>query len=108
MDENADQESKAREVGTGADRGLEGALSANIDSTLERLLAPIAQIERLKRREYLTAEEVELVYGLKAATLANKRSKAQGPEYIKDGDKILYRQRAVKAYLDAKTIKTRR
>ena len=33
--------------------------------------------------------------------------KAQGPEYIKDGDKILYKQQAVKTYLEAKTIRTR-
>ena len=86
---------------------LEGMIGSNIESALERLLAPIVQVERLKRREYLTPEEVEAVYGLKAATLANKRSKAQGPEYIKDGDRILYRQQAIKIYLDARAIKTR-
>jgi len=88
-------------------QNLEERIASNIDSALERLLAPIAQVERLKRREYLTAEEVEIVYGLKAGSLANKRSKAQGPEYVRDGDKILYRQQAIKAYLDARTIKTR-
>lgn len=86
---------------------LEERIAGNIESALERLLAPIVHVERLKRREYLTPEEVEAVYGLKAVTLANKRSKAQGPEYIKDGDKILYRQQAIKTYLDARTIKTR-
>jgi hypothetical protein len=85
---------------------LEERIASDIESALERLLAPIV-VERLKRREYLTPEEVEAVYGLKAVTLANKRSKAQGPEYIKDGDKILYRQQAIKTYLDARTIKTR-
>jgi hypothetical protein len=74
---------------------LEERIAGNIESALERLLAPIVHVERLKRREYLTPEEVEAVYGLKAVTLANKRSKAQGPEYIKDGDKILYRQQAI-------------
>jgi hypothetical protein len=86
---------------------FEDRIASNIESTLERLLAPVANVERLKRREYLLPEEVEIVYGLKASTLANKRSKAQGPEYVKDGDKIYYRQQAVKAYLDARTIKTR-
>jgi len=82
-------------------------ISSNIDSALERLLAPVAQVEKLKRREYLTPEEVELVYGLKATTLANKRSRAQGPEYVKDGEKILYKQQALKKYLDARTVRTR-
>lgn len=79
----------------------------NIDDALERLLAPVAEVERLKRKEYLTPEEVELVYGLKPKTLANKRMKAQGPEYIKDGERILYKQQAVKKYLEAKTVRTR-
>ena len=79
----------------------------NIDDALERLLAPVAEVERLKRKEYQTSEEVELIYGLKPKTLANKRLKAQGPEYIKDGDRILYRQQAIKKYLEAKTVRTR-
>lgn len=86
----------------------EQAFSNSIDNALERLLAPVAKMEKLKRREYLTPEEVELLYGLKAVTLANKRMKAQGPEYIKDGEKILYKQQAVKAYLDSRTVRTRR
>ena len=52
-------------------------IAGSLQTALERMLAPvvdsIGQIERLKRREYLTAEEVELIYGLKAVTLANKR-----------------------------------
>lgn len=88
-------------------QNLEQALSENLDGALERLLAPIAYLERLKRKEYLTPEEVEALYGLKATTLANKRSKAQGPEYIKDGDKIFYRQQTVRMYLDDRTIRTR-
>lgn len=85
----------------------EQILTNNIDNALERLLAPVAEVERLKRKEYLTPEEVELVYGLKPKTLANKRMKAQGPEYIKDGDRILYKQQAIKKYLEAKTVRTR-
>ena len=85
-------------------------IADNLQTTFERLLAPvvdsIGQLERLKRREYLTAEEVELIYGLKAVTLANKRSRARGPEYIKDGDKILYKQQAIKKYLDARAVRT--
>ena len=86
---------------------LEETVSNNIESTLERLLAPVAQIEKLKRREYLSPEEVELVYGLKASTLANKRMKAQGPEYTKDGEKILYKQQSVRLYLESRAVKTR-
>lgn len=83
-------------------------IADSLQTAIERLLAPVAKMEKLKRREYLTPEEVELLYGLKAVTLANKRMKAQGPEYIKDGEKILYKQQAVKAYLDSRTVRTRR
>ena len=85
---------------------IEQTVSCNIETTLERLLAPVAEIEKLKRREYLTPEEVEIVYGLNAATLANKRSRARGPEYIKDGGKILYRHQSVKKYLDTRLVRT--
>jgi len=107
MGENEEQDDQEQEEGITPDQGLERAFSENIENVLERVLAPIAQMERLKRREYLTPEEVEMLYGLKAGSMANKRSKAQGPEYIKDGERILYRQQAIKAYLDARTIKTR-
>ena len=93
--------------GMNSERDLEQVISANIESTLERLLAPIAQVERLKRKEYLTPEEVEILYGLKATTLANMRCKGHGPEYIKVGDKVLYRQQAVRSYLEARAIRTR-
>ena len=86
---------------------VEEVISNSIDNFFERLLAPVAALEKMKRREYLTPEEVEIVFGLKATTLANKRLKAEGPEYVKDGDRILYRQQAIKAYLDAKTVRTR-
>jgi len=82
-------------------------LADTIDDCLERLLAPIARLEELKRREYLTPEEVVVVYGLGLSTLANKRMRAQGPEYIKVGEKILYKQKDIKKYLEAKAIRTR-
>lgn len=84
--------------------------SDKIDKVLERMLLPvidsIEEMECLKRREYLTPEEVEKVYGLNAATLANKRTKGAGPRYIKDGGKVLYHQREIQKYLNAREILT--
>lgn len=95
---------------------LNGKLStvlARIDimqETFERTLGPLAvsvqEIEELKRKINLTPEEVERVYGLKAATLANKRAKAAGPRYIKDGGKILYPQKELQRYLSDREILT--
>ncbi len=88
----------------------EAEMREMLEDLAERVLAPLAsevmEIEELKRKESLTPDEVERVYGLKATTLANKRSRAQGPEYIKDGEKILYPQKAVKDYLAARRVKT--
>ncbi len=76
----------------------------------ERTLGPLAssvqEIEEIKRKINLTPEEVEKVYGLNAATLANKRAKAAGPRYIKDGGKILYPQREIQKYLGQREVLT--
>ena len=82
----------------------------SMQETFERTLGPLAasvqDIEEIKRKINLTPEEVERVYGLNAATLANKRAKAAGPRYIKDGGKILYPQKELRQYLTAREILT--
>lgn len=82
----------------------------SIQETFERTLGPLAisvqEIEEIKRKVNLTPEEVERVYGLNAATLANKRAKAAGPRYIKDGGKILYPQKELQKYLGQREILT--
>ena len=81
-----------------------------MQETFERTLGPLAvsvqEIEELKRKVNLTPEEVERVYGLNAATLANKRAKGQGPRYIKDGGKVLYSQKEIQKYLNEREILT--
>ncbi len=95
---------------------LNGKLStvlARMDSmqdTFERTLGPLAisvqEIEEIKRKVNLTPEEVERVYGLNAATLANLRTKSTGPPYIKIGGKILYPQKELQKYLDDRGVLT--
>ncbi len=81
-----------------------------IQEALERAIGSASaygrEIEEIKRKVNLTPEEVERVYGLNAATLANKRTKGEGPRYIKDGGKVLYPQREVQKYLNAREILT--
>lgn len=82
----------------------------SIQDTFERTLGPLAisvqEIEEIKRKVNLTPEEVERVYGLNAATLANKRTKATGPPYIKVGGRVLYPQTELQKYLNARGIVT--
>ena len=90
------------------------SISDEFAKALENVLKPMAEqvcisvgeIEKLKRKEYLSPDEVEKLYGLRATTLANKRTRAQGPEYTKAGEKILYRHQDVKKYLDARRVRT--
>jgi len=81
----------------------------HIQETL-RVIGPASacgqEIEEIKRKVNLTPEEVERVYGLNAATLANKRTKGAGPCYIKDGGKVLYPQKEIQKYLNAREILT--
>lgn len=82
----------------------------SIQETFERTLGPLAisvqEIEEIKRKVNLTPEEVERVYGLNAATLANQRTKATGPPYIKVGGKILYPQKELQKYLNDRGVLT--
>lgn len=82
------------------------ALENVLKPMAEQVYLSVGEIEKLKRKEYLTPDEVEKLYGLRATTLANKRTKAQGPQYTKAGEKILYRHQDVKKYLDARRIRT--
>jgi hypothetical protein len=75
-----------------------------INRTLERVLAPVADVvcemERLRRKEYLTEKEAALLFSLSAATLKTKRVRGGGPEYVKIGSRVLYARKALETYLE--------
>lgn len=70
------------------------------------LPSEVIELERLKRKEYLTADEVEKVFGLNSNTLRKRRVEGTGPEYSKDGDRVLYARRIVERYLEQRRQKT--
>jgi hypothetical protein len=89
----------------------------NIVTTVDELRALLAsyalqmppevvELEILRRREYLTTDEVEKLYPLKASVLRKKRADGEGPEYIKDGARTLYTHKAIHKYLEAGRQKT--
>lgn len=65
----------------------------------------VVELEKLKRKEYLTEEEVSKLYNLSTATLRTKRSRGGGPPYVKDGERVLYPQKDVRAYLEARRVR---
>jgi hypothetical protein len=81
-------------------------LTTALEMTLSRLLAPAAEIETLKRKEFLTEDEAAKLFSLSAATLKTKRCRGGGPSYIKDGGRILYSRKSLQAYLEDRRVKT--
>jgi hypothetical protein len=66
----------------------------------------VVRLELLKRKETLTTEEVEALYGLNASTLRKHRVNGTGPAYLKEGERVLYTHPAVKKYLESRRQKT--
>ena len=61
--------------------------------------AEVRELEILRRKEYLTAKEVQRLFGLNHKTLADWRGRGRGPAFTQDGYVILYRRQDVEAYL---------
>lgn len=87
---------------TVADQDID--LEKAIANALEKILAPvveaICEMERIRRKEYLTEKEAALLFSLSAATLKTQRSHGKGPRYAKVGKKILYNRLKLEEYLD--------
>ena len=77
-----------------------------VDRALERAFAPVidavCEMERLRRKEYLTEKEAALLFSLPAATLKTKRVRGGGPDYVKIGSRVLYARKALEVYLEGK------
>lgn len=73
-------------------QALDKKVDAAFSETLERLLSPVAEMEALKRKIYLTEEEAAKLFSLAPATLRTDRCRGNGPKYIKNGRKVLYSQ----------------
>lgn len=70
---------------------------------VRQALAPVVQLETLSRREMLTVNEVETLYGVCARTLNNMRSQGRGPKFVKFGRTVRYRKQDLDAYFEANT-----
>lgn len=66
----------------------------------------VVELEKLRRKEYLTTEEVVKLYPLKANTLRKDRINGKGPAFSKLGDKVVYSQSAIRKYLESRRQKT--
>lgn len=89
-----------------ASEQAESPICQAIEAVLERLLAPAAELEVLRRKKILTCEEVEQLYNIKTGTLRNMRTQGRGPRYIMYGSKVLYRHQDIENYLETRTYPT--
>lgn len=77
-------------------------LEKAVADALEKILAPVVEVvcemERIRRKEYLTEKEAALLFSLSAATLKTQRSRGGGPVYIKYGKQVLYSRKLLSDY----------
>ena len=66
----------------------------------------VVHLEVLRRKEYLTTEEVAKLYPLNVNTLRKDRINGKGPAFSKVGDRVVYSQSAIKKYLDSRRQRT--
>lgn len=78
-----------------------------LSEMLSTLLAPAAELERIKRKDYLTEQEVAIFCSVSTSTLRSERSRRQGPAFIKDGKRILYTHKDLREYFERRRVKTR-
>lgn len=78
-------------------------LDTAIHDVLRELLAPVAELEILRRQECLTETEVEKLYSIPAATLRTKRSRGGGPAFRQGASKgaVYYTHTDIRAWLDS-------
>jgi len=81
------------------DIDLEKAVAAALEKILAPVVEVICEMERIRRKEYLTEKEAALLFSLSAATLKTHRSRKTGPPFIKHGRNVLYPRRELVNYL---------
>ena len=83
-------------------------LEKAVTDALEKILAPVAEticeMERIRRKEYLTEKEVALLFSLSAATLKTQRSRGGGPPHIKHGKQVLYSRMLLLDYFASESV----
>lgn len=85
---------------------LDRKIKAAIKKALPKLLVPAAKLEELKRKEFLTEQEVGTLYSISPASIRSERSRGLGPAYIKDGRRVLYPRQELEKYFEMRIVKT--
>ncbi|MBU1229578.1 MAG: helix-turn-helix domain-containing protein [Proteobacteria bacterium] len=81
-------------------------MDAALREVLRELLEPAARLEALRRKELITGQEVEDLYGLAYGTLRNWRAKGHGPKMTRIGALVYYKHQDLLAFIAAHQVKT--
>ena len=82
----------------------DGACAALIDADVltervaKMIAAAVIEIEVLRRKESLTAAQVEILFGIPVETLRTLRKKGRGPQHEKVAGRIHYKPEDVRAW----------
>lgn len=86
---------------------LKAKIATAMKKAFAKLLVPAAKLEELKRKEYLTEQEVGTLYSIPPSSIRSERSRGFGPPYIKDGRRVLYPTQELAKYFEMRMIKTK-
>lgn len=81
-------------------------MGAVLREVLHELLAPVARLESLRRKELITGQEVEALYGLSYGTLRNWRSKGRGPKMTRIGQSVYYKHQDLLVFIANHQVRT--
>lgn len=91
-------------------RAVEALPPAQIDTALREvlreLLASAARLEDLRRKELLSSQDVEELYGLNSGTLRNWRAKGLGPKFSRFGQLVFYKHQDLQTFIAAHQVRT--
>ncbi|OEU67898.1 MAG: hypothetical protein BA863_07460 [Desulfovibrio sp. S3730MH75] len=85
---------------------VRAAMKDVFTESLQKSFEPVVEIEKMKRRMAVTTQELSVLIGVPVGTLNNWRSAKKGPEYSKEGSKIMYPVKAIKLWLEQTGRKT--
>lgn len=76
--------------------------SSTLRNVLENMLQPVIDIEILRRKECLTAFEVETLYNIPETTLRTKRCRGGGPAFRQGVERgsVVYTHEDIKFWLN--------
>ena len=76
-----------------------------LSESVEKAMSKVVDMETLKGKRLLTEDEVSRLFSVPVASLRSERSRKTGPDYVKDGRRVLYPQTELIKYYNARLVR---